>query len=193
MNGDIEQILLRSKDVSHYAWKSIDISHAEIHSGNYFHARLLSTALAASSWMDLELVTPSTGTAIIHLFVNHNNSGGLSEIILCDISTSSTYSHGGTAVSSVNHNLISTKIANMSVFTASSQAAFITSTMTSTQATLIDLQQRGSTGTASGRGDVGSGRNADEFVLKGASTYVIRIWNRNATGNATLTAYWYEE
>jgi len=127
------------------------------------------------------------------LFVNHNNSGGLSEIILCDISTSSTYSHGATAVTRQNHNLLSVNTANMTVFTGSSQAAFITSTMTSTQATLIDLQQRGSTGTISGRGELGGGRNQDEFILKGASTYVLRLWNRNAAGNATLTAYWYEE
>lgn len=194
MNGDIERILLNGKDVSHNAYKTVDISHAEIHSGNYFHVRALSTTLGASSWIDLELITPSTDTGVIHLYINHNNSGGLSEVILCDLSTATTYTHSTQVVyTAINHNQLSSNTANLVIYPGGANSAFITSTMTSSQATLIDLQQRGSTGTIAGRGDVGGGRNADEFILKGASTYVARLWNRNAAGNATLTVYWYEE
>jgi len=193
LQGPLSEQFQNSKDVAHNSWKVTQVEHGEIHSGNYYTGKLSTSSIGASSWLDLELITPSTATAVVHLFSDHNNSGGMAEIILCDLSTSSTYTHGTTGVSAINHNLLSTKTANMSIFTAGTNGAFVTSTMTSTQATLKDRYYSGSTGTNARRGAAGGGRNQDEFVLAGASTYVLRLWNRSAAGAATLAVYWYED
>ena len=191
-SGTVLDIIQRSKDDIAYSHRTIDHEHSEIHSGKYYTAKINTSALGASSWVDMEIITPSTATAVVHLYVECVNSGGLAEIVIADLSTSSTYTHGATAVNRINRNRLSSNTANMTVFTAGTNGAFLTSTMTSTQATLLDNYYLGSTGSVISAGSYARGRNKDELVLAGASTYVVRLWNRNAAGAATLAAYWYE-
>lgn len=167
--------------------------HHKIHDGKYYTAKVSNSTVASSSWLELEMVTPSTAIAEIHLYIDSNFSAGMTEVVLAELSTSSTYAHGATGVTAINHNRLSTNSATMAIFYGSTNNAFLTSTMTSTQAVLLDNQYVGSTGTKAGRTGAGGERNQDEYVLKGNSTNIVRMYNRaDANGAGTLSLYWYE-
>jgi hypothetical protein len=189
-SGIVLNAIQNSLDVAGEALTTLDISHRQIHDGDFYTAWLKSTAVVASSYLDLELIPVSTSKQI-HIIFEYNFSGGLAELILAEISTASTYSHGATSINSINNNRLSTKTATMLVFAGSTQSACISSTCSSTQAILIKNYFNGSTGGAVARNEA-SNRGVDEYILKQNSTTICRIYNRSAEGNANIRATWYE-
>lgn len=186
-------ILLSAEDTISHALTTMDISHSEIHEGYYFTSCLLTSTVAASSWLELEIVTPASTVSLTHIYFDYNYSAGLIEFILCEISTSSTYSHGATSITPINHYRNSTNSANTKIFYGSTCNFFLTSTATSTQAIILKNYCNGSTGTALARGISGAVRDRDEYILKSNSTTVIRIYNRAATnGWGSISAFFYE-
>jgi hypothetical protein len=189
-SGIVLNAIQNSLDTSGEALTTLDISHRQIHDGDYYTACLKSASVAASSYLDLELIPTSTSKEI-HILFEYNYSGGLAEVVLAEISTASTYSHGATVITAINNNRLSTHVATLTLFTGSSQSACISSTMTSTQAVLLKNYYNGSTGGAVARAAAVS-RDIDEFILKRATTSICRIYNQSAAGAANIRAIWYE-
>lgn len=187
-------ILQYCKDVLAYRFVSQSPEHSEIHKGHYFQVDRSTSVLGASSWIDIQINTPSTNVVQIHCYFQLNNSGGLAEVVLCELSTSSTYSSTSvTQLNVINHNRTSTYVNNVTFFTGGVNTAFITSTMTSSQAKLLQNVYVGSTGTnAFGGNLLIAERCRDEFILKGNSTYIFRMYNRGSDGSASLEAVFYE-
>ena len=155
----------------------------QIQSGKFFRVDRSTTALGASSWLDLEIDTVSTG---VKLNFQINNSGGLGEVFLVEISTSSTYGHGGLAVGSVNPNRVSTYTAETLCFTSGTNTAFMTSTVASTQGVYLADYYINSSGANI---SVKPYEFEDKYILKGNTTYVLRLYNRNTSGYASISVF----
>jgi len=192
-SGIVLGIIQNAKDSIHSSIKVIPIEHAEIHSGKFYAASRSTSDLGASSWLDLELITPSSSVSYSHLYWDFNVSGGLGEIVFCDLSTATTYAHGASTMAAINKNRVSTNTAGLSIFYGSTTSGFITSTMTSSQAVLLANYYEGSTGTNAGRAGAGGDMQVHEYILASNSTYVLRLWNRGTAGAASLRLFWYED
>lgn len=159
-----------------------DLSYQNrIRDGKFFRVDRSTTALAASSWLDIEIDTVSTGTK---LNFEINNSAGLGEVLLIELSTSSTYGHGGLAVGSINPNRVSTYTAETLCFTSGTNTAFITSTIASTQGTYLTDYYINSSGANI---SISPFRAKENFILKGGTTYVLRLYNRSVVGYASMS------
>jgi hypothetical protein len=122
-SGSVLNVISNMNDITG-SIKSISHVHSEIHDGDFYRAILNTTNLGASSWIMLQINTPS-------------------------------------------------------------------STATSTQASIVYFYYEGSTGTNQGK-NAAYGRDENEWILKGNSTYVYKITNLGSAGLATLRLNWYE-
>ncbi len=166
----------------------IDSFHNEVHRGDVFSAYKVNSAIAASSWIDISFITPAT--TVIHLKeFGINFSGGICEVVVLESPTTMTMSTA--FLSAINRKRSSTHTSAMTIYTNSTYP--IGSTATSTQATIIKNIFVGSTGTNSNKSGVGVTPPLLEFVLKPATTYLIRVIDKSAGGFGSLAAYWYEQ
>ncbi len=187
-SAQVLETIIKSKDITHNAYKTIEIEHAEIHSGNGYIVFKSTTILGASSWIDIQINCNST-TKYIHLKnIDANNSAGLCQVLMFAMvsSTASTWANSTTALTVFNKNKNSS---NSAAVTFGYQPSLITSTCY----TVIDETYSGSTGTASGGRAVGISANEEETLLRLGSTYVARLLNLGPAGYATLRLFFYED
>lgn len=187
-SGDLLRIILNSKDATHNAYKTIEIEHAEIHAGKAFTFTKSTTALGASSWIDIQINCNSTTKGVHLKQIDVNNSGGLAQIQLFEMvsSTNSTWANSTTAVTVYNKNRNST-ISND--ITIGYQPTLITTTCYT--ATIRDYYL-GSTGTNQTRGSAVE-TFTNETILKYGTTYVFRVTNLGTAGYASVRAFFYED
>lgn len=174
-------------------WAIVDSpNHHWIHEGQFFAYSRTTSALGASSWIDVEFITPSSSYPIHFKEIYVNNSGGAGQILLYEATTNgSTHTASTTVATPINHNRNSTKTSRMTVRGGAVQALPSYSTVTSTQYTLVYNETFGSTGTAASKeGGLFEPRN--EVVLKFNTTYVLRLFNNSAAGWAEIKPFWYE-
>jgi len=181
-------LLQRTIAVDSNSISVIDSVHNEIHRGDVYSAYKVSSAIGASSWIDISFITPAT--TVIHLKeFGINFSGGICEVVVLESPTTMTMSTA--FLSAINRKRSSTHTSAMTIYTNSTYP--IGSTATSTQASIIKDILIGSTGTNSNRSGAGVMPPLLEFVLKTNTTYLIRVIDRSGGGFGSLAAYWYEQ
>lgn len=166
----------------------IDADHAMIHRGEFFTVYQTTTALGASSWVDFYFITDTDIETHLKQ-IDATNSGGLCEFLICEGGTTMTM--GGTTCVSYNRNRNSTIVTSLSVNKNTTWGS-TSGGITSTQTNVVSRFYIGSTGTAPTRLG-GSESNSLEWILKNATTYVIRMNNLGTAGYASLRLHFYEE
>ena len=187
-SGNVLSIMQKMKDITTDAIKTISVDHSEIHDGSFHQAILNTSSLGASSWLMMQINTPSSDIAEIHMFSDFNNSGGAVEFL--KIGSPTTMINGNAMVTVFNNNRKSTKVSSLVIF-SNPTGGSISSTATSSQANIIYYYYEGSTGGNQGK-NASNGRDANEWILKANSTYVYKITNLGSAGLATLRLNWYE-
>jgi hypothetical protein len=185
-SGIILDVIQKSKDKYHYAHKTIEIEHSEIHEGDAYIIGKSTTALAASSWIDIQLNCSNTSIPVHLKSFYINNSAGFSQVALYEMisSTSSTWVNSTTVLTPINLNRNSTKTSFVS-------AGYQPTLISSSCYLLLADTYVGSTGTnqANGNGQV---QSDIEYVLKSGSTYVVRVTNLGGAGYCAVRLFYYE-
>ena len=186
-SGVVLNAIQNSYDSDHKSFNCISHIESRIFEGRCYTARRDTTSLAASSWVDLVLVTPTTATAEIHLYYNVNHSGGLVKIKLMEATTGgSTNGMPTIGVTPYNRNRGSANTAELSVYNDST-GSIMSSTVTSTEITFLVDDYVGST-----NWNAVKYLENDDWILKAATTYILRVMNYGNAGACTLIAGWGE-
>jgi hypothetical protein len=172
--------------------KTQERSQWEISNGKFFVACRTTDAIANSSYIGIQMNTPSSTIATIHARMRFCNSGGLGKIYVFEISTDSTYATGTTAITAYNRNRQSTNTASAGCYYIPVAEACLSSTISSSQGYLLDTYFINSTGTNANHlgGDF---RSANDYILKGNTTYVFYLLNNSGnSGYGSFKMLWYE-
>lgn len=153
-----------------------DAVHNRCHLGEYFTSSFVALAIANNAFIDLRIVV---GAKQMHACWLHSFGGNFRSSLFTD----PTFSANGAALSAVNNNRTSTKIAD----------AIVTSqpTVTITGALLFD-------GYTAGAGGNGTGASFtllrdSEWILAPVTTYLLRLQNLSGSNGAGSVLFaWYE-
>jgi len=175
-----------------YNLRSITKELSALDDGDFYVSIRSAAAVGNSSWIGMQINTPSSGTATIHMRYDVLNSAGSAQVFLFGITTGSTYYSGTTSITPVNKNRNSTNAATVVTKWTTAVESSLTSTMTSTQGTILESYYINSTASNMLRFDNYSEPN--EWILKYNTTYIVHVINGGgAAGAANIRVSWYEE
>ena len=202
MGSPFENQLSRAVDTQSSALTTVDISISDINNGNLFSVSKQSVALAASSWLDLQIVTPSSSSliniqagssvlnpvyGIIRLANIYINTVGLAQIQL--IEKPSTFTMGTSYISPINRNRNSASTAL--TICAGDPTLLLTTSSTFYSAMPINEYFGTTVANSYAFGELWMDRNP--MLLKYATTHVLRLSNLSTgTCYASMTVYFKE-
>jgi hypothetical protein len=168
-----------AKDFVTQAFRTIEVEHNNIHEGVFFEYPIIGSLPAAGTFV-FSLKTPAEE------YVHYRNeklacSGDKLSIALQEGATLT----GGTTVSAINHNRVSSKVSSMIVK--------VDATLTTAGTTISIGYIGGGTGVGGTRGG-GETSQSNEYVLKRDTVYAVIVTNNSAATNTiVLSPQWYEE
>lgn len=158
---------------------SISSDHAYIHDGIGFTAIIDTGSISAA--YDIAFKTPTVASG---KFIHYRPLGITSSANYVGVTLYEGDSYtGGTAVTPVNRNRLSSN--------TSSMQSFVKGATVSPAGTIIDIAGLGSSGNPIARSGGGTGGD-EELVLKQNTDYVITLVPSGAT-TCTVKVFWYEE
>lgn len=174
------------KCINHDGLVNITKQDSALLDGNLYTAFLTTASVAASSHIGIQI---NTSNSDVYLNVDANNSGGLGEIFIFEISTGSTYATGTTTISAINLNFASTNTATVGLTYNPANEACLTSTIASTQGYIKEHFYINSTAGIT----QGNMYEPNTYRLKTGTTYVVYLLNGAVAGAASMRLTWYEE
>ena len=167
----------------------ITAAHHEVHEGDSYNYVLTETTMQTTETINVAFKTPAAATKYIHMIVEFSTrAGGNLEILEAATWTAQT----GTAATPMNANRNSSNTSSLlgnettTVFTAG-EIAYDVTTILTTNATIIeDVYAFGANRVPA------TNRGITEFILKAATTYVIRFTADGNTNGGQIHLRWYE-
>jgi hypothetical protein len=174
----VMKALTGSYSISDGGFVQVPIGHIEVDNGLIYNITRSTTVLGASSSIEMQLNTGSSATLTRLEHLDINNSAGLAQVSIIELTTASTMATGSSSIIAYNKNRNSTNTITGAVF---GDPTLISSTNT-----FIFDQYFGSTGTNAIRGE-GLDSVEEQYILKSNSTYIIRM--TNLSGSAGYASF----
>lgn len=187
----VMKVITGAKDPNGNSISTISNFGRGIHEGICYNACLTNSAVAASSWINIQMNCDSTSDTIHLKEIYFHNSGGIAQVHILEQITGSTMTNGSSSISIWNRNRNSTNVSTVTLYGDPTNVS-----INSSEVNILECVYIGSTMTGaekSGASNTGIVKPETELLLRKNTTTILRITNLTTNASySSMQILWYE-